>query len=73
MKIIQNDFETLLDNLDYGDTFFTSLDDTNIYIKVYYFDEDNNILCVNIETGDCRFLYHRLEVIPVQCSVSVKA
>lgn len=73
MTIIRNKSENLLGDLSYGDAFSIRHDDNNIYIKTYYADEDYNILCVNIETGQYRYLSTDSEVAPVECCVSVKA
>lgn len=72
MKIIRNDPQTTLDYLDCGDTFSISIDGFDIYIKTCYVDEDDDILCVNLETGNYRFLRGSDEVFPVRCSVSVE-
>jgi len=72
MKIIRNDPETTLDCLDCGDTFSISIDGFDIYIKTCYADDDDSILCVNLETGNYRFLGRFDEVFPVRCSVSVE-
>ena len=73
MKIIRNDSETTLDYINCGDTFSLNINGIDIYIKTGYTDDYDGILCVNIETGDYRFLGKDNAVFPVQCSVSVKA
>lgn len=73
MKVIHNDPEKLLDNVCYGDTFYRDFNDGNIYIKTEFFQDAEHILCVNVETGSYEFFYIYDNVIPVECSVSVKA
>lgn len=72
MRVIRRNCASL-NELDYGDTFFPNPHDDNIYIKTYYADEDDDILCVNIETGQYCYLSTDSEVIPVECCVSVRA
>lgn len=73
MKIIRKDPETTLGNLRCGDTFSFNINNgIDIYIKTCYANDDD-ILCVNLETGNYCFLSGCEDVFPVQCSVSVKA